>query len=97
MEKKMFDELLQSVKEMKAIRSGVKKPSRTFTFRAPDVKKIRRKLTVSQTEFASMIGVSVKTLQNWEQGRRSPRGPAQALLKIASINPEAVLAALHSK
>jgi len=43
-----------------------------------------------------MIGVSISTLQNWEQGRREPDGPAKALLKIASKNPEAVLDALHS-
>ena len=97
MEKKMFDELVQSVKEMKAIRTGKRKPSRVFKFRALDIKRIRKKLTVSQAEFASMIGVSVKTLQNWEQGRRCPRGPAQALLKVASKNPEVVLEALHSK
>ncbi|MCI0379699.1 MAG: hypothetical protein L0215_19005 [Gemmataceae bacterium] len=44
-----------------------------------------------------MIGVSVATLQNWEQGRRQPRGPARALLRIAAVNPAAVAAALASK
>jgi putative transcriptional regulator len=42
-----------------------------------------------------MIGVSARTLQNWEQGRRQPEGPAKALLRVAASNPEAVLAALH--
>jgi len=44
-----------------------------------------------------MIGVSVRTLQNWEQGRRTPEGPAKALLRIASRNPQAVLDALHAE
>lgn len=62
---------------------------------APDIKTIRRDLAVSQGQFARMIGVSVTTLQNWEQGRRQPRGPASALLKVASRNPRAVLQALY--
>jgi putative transcriptional regulator len=70
------------------------KPSRTTTFNPADVRAIRKKLEKSQSEFALMIGVSVSTLQNWEQGRRIPEGPAQALLKIASANPEAVAQAL---
>jgi putative transcriptional regulator len=51
-------------------------------------------LQQSQSEFALMIGVSVATLQNWEQGRRKPEGPARALLQVALRNPEAVKAAL---
>ena len=57
----------------------------------------RENLKVSQNEFARMIGVSVRTLQNWEQGRRQPEGPAKALLRIASKNPRAVLQALHTE
>ena len=60
-----------------------------------DIKKVRARLRVSQREFALMIGVSVRTLQNWEQGRRQPEGPAKALLRVAVRNPEAVLAALR--
>ncbi len=59
-----------------------------------DVKAVRRRLGKSQSEFACMIGVSVSTLQNWEQGRRRPEGPARALLRVAAANPEAVAAAL---
>ncbi len=59
-----------------------------------DVKAVRRRLGKSQAEFARMIGVSVSTLQNWEQGRRRPEGPARALLRVAAANPEAVAAAL---
>jgi putative transcriptional regulator len=60
---------------------------RTFTFRPADVKTVRVKLGKLQSEFALMIGVSVATLRNWEQGRRVPEGPALALLRVASHNP----------
>jgi putative transcriptional regulator len=58
------------------------------------VRSIRDQLDVTQEEFALMIGVSVATLRNWEQGRRVPDGPAQALLRVAAANPKAVVAAL---
>ena len=94
MRKKDFDELVASVREAGAIRRGEKKPSRVFEFEPDDVKLVRARLRQSQTEFASMIGVSVSTLRNWEQGRRVPEGPARALLRVASRNPEAVKKAL---
>jgi putative transcriptional regulator len=89
-----FQELIASVKEAGRIKRGEQEPSRKFEVRADDVKAIRAKLKKSQSEFALMIGVSVSTLQNWEQGRRQPEGPARALLKVASMNPTAVAAAL---
>lgn len=55
---------------------------------------IRARLKKSQSEFAAMIGVSVSTLQNWEQERRVPEGPARALLKVAAEQLEAVEEAL---
>ncbi len=61
---------------------------------APDVKAIRYKLKQSQAEFAMMIGVSVATLQGWEDGRHRPDGPAQALLRVAAKNPKIVAKAL---
>lgn len=61
-----------------------------------DIKSVRKKLHLSQSQFAFLIGVSVNTLQNWEQGRREPRGPAKALLKVASEHPEVVLESLQS-
>ena len=67
---------------------------REFTFAPEDVRAIRAKLRKSQDEFALMIGVSVATLRNWEQGRRQPHGPARALLKVAAANPKAVAKAL---
>ncbi len=70
------------------------RPGRVIEFRPADIKSIRARLGKSQAEFAMMIGVSLSTLQNWEQGRRSPEGPARALLKVAAENPKAVAQAL---
>jgi putative transcriptional regulator len=96
MKKKDFDNLTASIREAGRIRRGQAKPSRVSEFAPVDVKAIRQRLGKSQAEFARMIGVSVATLQNWEQGRRRPEGPARALLKVAAVNPEAVAAALAS-
>jgi len=95
MKEAAFKELLESVRQMGRIRRGELQPSRAYTFRPADVKAIRAKLGRSQTEFALMIGVSVATLRNWEQGRRVPEGPALALLRVAARNPDAVVSALH--
>jgi putative transcriptional regulator len=94
MNEKDFNSLSRSLKQAGKIRRGKMKASRTTNFNPADVRAIRNKLGKSQSEFALMIGVSIATLQNWEQGRRRPEGPAQALLKIASINPNAVTQAL---
>lgn len=96
MKKELFEELVASIKESGNIRKGLLKPSRVFGFRSMDVKRIRRKLHVSQGEFAMIMGVSKSTLQNWEQGRREPQGAAKALLKVVDRNPKAVLEALQS-
>jgi putative transcriptional regulator len=91
-----FRNLVKSVRQAGRIRRGQMKPSRVYTFRPTEIKSIRSKLGKSQSEFALMIGVSVATLQNWEQGRRTPEGPAKALLKVAAQNPEAVAEALSA-
>ena len=96
MKEQDFDNLIESIKQAGKIRRGEMKPSRMFTFGPADIKNIRSKLKLSQSEFAMLIGVSVSTLQNWEQGRRQPEGPARALLKIASEKPEALLEALSA-
>ena len=70
MEKQLFDELLESVREAKAIMRGERKPSRIFVYDEPDVKTIRQRFKLSQPKFADLIGISVGTLRNWEQGRR---------------------------
>src|ERR1041385_2825051 len=94
MKKESFDELIESVREGGRILRGEQEPSREFNFAPEDVRAIRAKLRKSQDEFALMIGVSVATLRNWEQGRRQPHGPARALLKVAAENPRAVEKAL---
>ena len=94
MKKEDFDKLTESIQQAGSIRRGEAKPSRVVEFTPVDVKAIRQRLGKSQSEFACMIGVSISTLQNWEQGRRRPEGPAQALLRIAAANPDAVAAAL---
>ena len=94
MKKKDFEELLTSVQQAGQIRRGETPPSRTFEFKPVDIKAIRKKLAKSQSEFALMIGVSVSTLQNWEQGRRTPLGPAMALLQVAAKRPDALEEAL---
>ena len=90
-----FGELLTSVRQAGAIRRGRLKPARESTFKPANVKTVRAGLGQSQEEFALMIGVSVATLRNWEQGRRRPEGPALALLRVAARNPKAVAEALH--
>lgn len=92
MKKELFDELLQSVKEAAAIERGAAKPSRQFEVRtANDVVRVRNKLGLPQVKFARLLGISEDTLQNWEQGRRKPAGPAKVLLKIAAKHPKVVL------
>lgn len=90
MNEELFAELLESVREGGAILRGEKEPSRMFVIESPDVKHIRERFELSQTEFAVLLGISVKTLQNWEQGRRSPHGAARVLLQVAARHPEAI-------
>lgn len=97
MKNEHFEKLVASIKEAGEIKAGRKAPSRVFEIKAPEIKAVRKQLNVSQNEFALMIGVSVRTLQNWEQGRRKPEGPAKALLRIASRHPDVVLDALYAE
>jgi len=93
MRKELFDELVESVREGMAILRGEMEPSRVFIVEKkekPDVKSIRAKFGISQQEFASLMGISVRTLENWEQGHRTPKGPARVLLKVAEAHPEVV-------
>jgi putative transcriptional regulator len=97
MEKKHFQDLVDSIKEMKLVQKGQRRPARVTKVDPLSLKAIRRKLRQSQSEFAFMIGVSPSTLRNWEQGVRQPDGPAIALLTVAKRNPEAVYEALHGR
>ncbi len=94
MNRQDFDNLVEGVRQAGRIRRGEAKPSRVTEFNPVDVKAIRSQLGKSQSDFARMIGVSLSTLQNWEQGRRRPEGPARALLRVAAANPEVVASAL---
>lgn len=90
MSDEMFAELLESVREGGAILRGEREASRRFEFESPNVRLIRERFDLSQSEFAGMLGVSIKTLQNWEQGRRAPRGAARVLLQVAARHPDVV-------
>lgn len=96
MRQKDFDDLVSSIKQAGAIRRGERRAARAFVFKPEDVRAIRQSLDKSQAEFALLIGVSVATLRNWEQGRRVPEGPARALLRVAAANPRAVIRALSA-
>ncbi|MGQ0702279.1 MAG: NadS family protein [Gemmatimonadales bacterium] len=97
MRKDLFDQLVESVRQMKEIEAGHRKPSRVtrskelFAEGTPDVAALRAHFGLSQSKFATLLGISVDTLQNWEQRRRRPEGPAKVLLRVAATHPEALL------
>ncbi|MGO9228229.1 MAG: NadS family protein [Bryobacteraceae bacterium] len=95
MKQRMFEELLGSVREAGAILRGERRDSGRTVIRAAGVRSIRERTSLSQSEFAQLIGVSVKTLQNWEQDRRRPTGPAAALLSILEYDPALAAKAIH--
>jgi putative transcriptional regulator len=82
-ERDLAADLLQAVQEMKA--------GQLHVVSSPVIE-ARKKTGLSQSQFAALMGVSVRTLQGWEQGRKQPSGAARTLLTIASTNPKAVLA-----
>jgi putative transcriptional regulator len=88
--KKFQEDLLASVKQMRH-----RKAARVTKVKLPDAVQARASVGLSQQEFAALLGVSARTLQDWEQGRREPTGAAKMLLRVAVSNPE-VLLALHS-
>ncbi len=96
MKEQLFDELLASVGEAGQILRGERKAARTFKVHALNVQDIRQSLGLSQSQFASLIHVSVKTLRNWEQGVRVPDGAAAALLTAIRNDPENVILALNA-
>lgn len=89
------NEILEGLEEIKAWQESKKKLkiTRMMLPRAKDVAPIRHKLRLSQEAFSALMGVSVGTLRNWEQGRREPQGPARSLLLIANKVPNAFLKA----
>lgn len=87
-------EILEGLNEIKQFKRGSVDLKTTELSEPSEPKIIRSKLKLSQSAFAGLLGVSMRTLQDWEQGRRSPQGPAIALLRIAEQHPE-VFADLH--
>jgi putative transcriptional regulator len=95
MDKAHFDQLVAGVKEMKRHMAGKSvRSARTSEVADPDVRAIREAARISQSQFAKLIGVNLRTLQNWEQHRTRPTGPARVLLKIVSNDPKAVVDAI---
>ena len=82
-------ELLQSVREMMADERG-----REYTVEISDAAAARQKIGLSQAEFASLLGVSKRTLQDWEQGRREPSGAARSLIEVAMKRPDVLVEVL---
>jgi putative transcriptional regulator len=97
MKRQAFNELLESVRQGGAILRGELKPGRVTHINVNRVRTIRERTKLSQSDFAKFIGVSVKTLQNWEQDRRKPSGPAETLLRIIAHKPKLALEALHER
>ncbi len=91
MRDELFSELVESVKQGGAVLRREHEAARETRFDDPDVGAIREEYGLSQTKFAALLGISVRTLQNWEQGRRHPQGPAKVLLRVAAKHPRAVL------
>ena len=94
MDKDLFADLVTSLKEAASISKGNARPSRQFKVSPANVKGLRERIGLSQSEFARLMHVSIKTLQNWEQRRCNPTGPAAALLKIVATAPEVALRSL---
>lgn len=86
------EEIIRSVEEVIAWAKGADLPVRVTTVEVPatDVRAVRRRLKLSQTQFAVKFGFAPATLRNWEQGRTFPDGPARVLLAVIAKHPDAV-------
>ena len=95
MKKMMLEELLAVMKQASGVARGPRAPARALRITAAGVKQMRGWTKLSQPAFAQLLGVELSTLRNWEQGRREPTGPAQALLRAIHNDPENVIRALE--
>jgi len=93
---KAFDSIKQGLDEALDFSKGKKSKAVVHKFKPVDVKNIRAKVGMSQSEFASAFGISVSTLRHWERGDRTPHGPALVLLNVVAKEPETVLRALSN-
>jgi putative transcriptional regulator len=87
--------ILEGLREAVAIHKGELKPARVTKLETINVLEVRQKLNISRPKFAALLGVSQRTVENWEQGRNKPSGAARALLRVAEYNPSVVLEALR--
>ena len=99
MSKKAYNAIREGLEDAIAYAEGKKSrgKAKRVKIEEVDVAALRRKLKLTQKQFAKIFGVSLATLRNWEQGRRRPEGPAMVLLNVIKREPEAVLRALGLK
>ena len=90
MDNNLFDDLVASIKEARAIKRKEFQASRTTELELPDIKEVREKTGLSQSEFAAHLHISHRTLQNWEQDRRYPTEPAATLILILDAHPSLI-------
>lgn len=95
MDEDLFQDLLTGIREAGKLKHGKAAASRVFAFTPEEIVQIRKNLGLSQKAFSDLVLISVKTLQNWEQGRRRPQGPALALLMVLWRDPKYAIKALH--
>lgn len=91
-----FNSIKQGLNEAVTYSTGKPLKAVVHKFTPLDVKNIRSNMNMSQTEFASAVGISVSTLRHWERGDREPQGPALVLLNVVKKEPQVVLNALAS-
>ncbi|MEY2878378.1 MAG: hypothetical protein RLZZ15_758 [Verrucomicrobiota bacterium] len=94
MKKELLHALVESARQMKAIRAGTQRPARVTKLTPEHPRAVRSRLDLTQRQFAAMLGVPVGTLRNWEQGIREPAGAAKTLLRIAAKHPKVFREAL---
>jgi putative transcriptional regulator len=92
-----FSSLKRSLEEAVAISQGTLSPARVTTLETPDVRQARHQLNLPRAEFARIMGVSPRTVEGWEQGRRQPKGAVSVLLRLALSHPQIVQQALKTQ
>jgi putative transcriptional regulator len=91
MKKALFEELLESVNEGGEILQARRPASRAFEVQPSELRELRERFGLTQARFSALMGISVSTLRNWEQGRRRPEGSARVLLRVVAERPDAVM------